>query len=225
MDEKKKNFYNYVDNMHKKNEEIHKTMQIKEKLKKEEQKKIEESEEVMKKNDIYMSNVDNINKNKELSYVNLERELSIQKNKLQNLKSLLSELPDAIDKEDEKYKEFKKKSYREINELMNTLESSIGSRSIDEMWDKIKECHNNTEKLNNAIQETYSELSMLNEKYYNSKDEFRDLVELEKNKKKKLKKISVTLQFIQNLKQGVGEKTNNENDLKKKLEEINDLYK
>ncbi|CRH00626.1 conserved Plasmodium protein, unknown function [Plasmodium relictum] len=225
MDEKKKNFYNYVDNMHKKNEEIHKEMQIKEKLKNEEQKKIQESEEIIKKNDIYISNIDNINKNKELSYENLKREISIQKSKLKNLKSLLNEFPDAIDKEDEKYDEFKKKSYREINELMNTLESSNGSRNTDEIWEKIKESHKCTEKLNNAIQETYSELAMLNEKYNNSKDEFRDLVELEKNKKKKLKKISVTLQFIQNLKQGVNEKTNNESDLKKKLEEINDLYK
>ncbi|KAI4839775.1 hypothetical protein MKS88_001677 [Plasmodium brasilianum] len=224
MDEKKKDFYNFVDNMHKKNEEMHKILDIKEKIKKEEHKKIEESERLIKNNGIYIDTVDDVQKDKEFSYLNLKKEISMQKRKLQNVSTLLSDLPDSIQGKEQKYEEFKKKSRREINEIMESLESSVYAGSIYEMWDKIKVCQKSTDELNSAIKDTYSELSSLNKEYNDCKDKFQNLLELEKNKNKKLKKISVTLQFIQNLKKGVNEKTN-DGDLKKKLEEINDLYK
>ncbi|SBS84701.1 conserved Plasmodium protein, unknown function [Plasmodium ovale] len=225
MDEKKKVFYNYVDNMHRKNEEIHKTLDKQKKRKKEEQKKIEDSERIIKNNDVYIDTVDNIHKNNELNYINLKKEISIQRRKLQSLNTLLCELPELMQEEDKKYDALKKESRREINELMDTLEPRVHSKSPGDMWNKIRDCQKSTELLNNTIKDTNCELALLNKEHCNSRDKLRDLVELEKNKNKKLKKISVTLQFIQNLKQGVHEKTNNEGDLKRKLEEINDLYK
>ncbi|EDL43489.1 hypothetical protein, conserved [Plasmodium vivax] len=225
MDENKKVFYSYVDNMHRKNEEIHKIMEMKEKIKKEEQKKIEESQRIIKNNQVSIDTVDDAHKAKELTCVNLKKEISIQKRKLQNLNTLLGELPDVIQGEEEKYSEFKKNSRKEIGELMKTLESPLYTGSADDVWDKIKECQSNADQLNSAIYEAHGELAQLNMQYNSSKEKFRDLVEVERNKNKKLKKISATLQFIQNLKKGTNGKANDEGDLKKKLEEINDLYR
>ncbi|GAW81512.1 hypothetical protein, conserved [Plasmodium gonderi] len=225
MDENKKVFYNYVDNMHTKNEEIHKILEMKEKIKKEEEKKIEESQRIIKNNQVSINTVENAHKNKELICINLKKEISIQKKKLQNMNALLSELPTVIQGEEDKYNEFKNKSLREIDELKNNLESPFYIRNNDDIWDKIKKCQMNIDQLNNEIQETYNELNLLNTEYNTSKEKFQDLVELERNKNKKLKKISVALQFIQNFKKGTNGKENDEDDLKKKMEEINDLYK
>ncbi|KEG02838.1 conserved Plasmodium protein, unknown function [Plasmodium vinckei vinckei] len=225
MDEKKKDFYTYVDNMHKKNEEIHGILDAKKKIKKEENKKIEESERMIKNNDVYIETIDDIHKNNKLSYLNLKKERFIQKSKLMNLNSMISELPVVMQGEEKKYYEFKQKSQQKINELLETLEPPLYPENIDDLWNKIKECQKHTEQLNNSITEMHNELNIVNKEYVNTKDKFRNLVELEKNKNKKLKKISATLQFIQNLKQGANKKENNEGDLKKKLDEINDLYK
>ncbi|CXI59777.1 conserved Plasmodium protein, unknown function [Plasmodium berghei] len=225
MDEKKKNFYTYVDNMHKKNEEIHGILDAKKKIKKEENKKIEESERMIKNNDVYIETIDDIHKNNKLSYLNLKKERFLQKSKLMNLNSMISELPIVMQGEEKKYYEFKQKSQRKINELLETLETPFYPENVDDLWNQIKECQKNTEQLNNSITEMHNELNIVNKEYINTKDKFRNLVELEKNKNKKLKKISATLQFIQNLKQGAYKKENNEGDLKKKLDEINDLYK
>ncbi|KJP88808.1 hypothetical protein AK88_01498 [Plasmodium fragile] len=225
MDENKKVFYSYVDNMHRKNEEIHRIMDMKEKIKKEEQKKIEESQRIIKNNQVSIDTVDEAHKAKELTCVNLKKDISIQKRKLQNLNTLLGELPDVIEGEERKYCEFKKKSRKEIDELMKTLESPPYTNSADEVWDKIKECQSNTDQLNSAIYEAHGELTQLKTKCNSSQEKFRDLVEVERNKNQKLKKISATLQFIQNLKKGTNGKANDEGDLKKKLEEINDLYR
>ncbi|CAD2094730.1 conserved Plasmodium protein, unknown function [Plasmodium vinckei] len=225
MDEKKKDFYTYVDNMHKKNEEIHGILDAKKKIKKEENKKIEESERMIKNNDVYIETIDDIHKNNKLSYLNLKKERFIQKSKLMNLNSMISELPIVMQGEEKKYYEFKQKSQQKINELLETLEPPLYPENIDDLWNKIKECQKHTEQLNNSITEMHNELNIVNKEYVNTKDKFRNLVELEKNKNKKLKKISATLQFIQNLKQGANKKENNEGDLKKKLDEINDLYK
>lgn len=119
----------------------------------------------------------------------------------------------------------RKKSRKEIGELMKTLESPLYTSSADDVWDKIKECQSNTDKLNSAIYEAHGELALMKTEYNSSKEKFKDLVEVERNKNKKLKKISATLQFIQNLKKGTNERTNDEGELKKKLEEINDLYR
>ncbi|CAD2094711.1 conserved Plasmodium protein, unknown function [Plasmodium vinckei brucechwatti] len=225
MDEKKKDFYTYVDNMHKKNEEIHGILDAKKKIKKEENKKMEESERMIKNNDVYIETIDDIHKNNKLSYLNLKKERFIQKSKLMNLNSMISELPIVMQGEEKKYYEFKQKSQQKINELLETLEPPLYPENIDDLWNKIKECQKHTEQLNNSIMEMHNELNIVNKEYVNAKDKFRNLVELEKNKNKKLKKISATLQFIQNLKQGANKKENNEGDLKKKLDEINDLYK
>ncbi|SCM22017.1 conserved Plasmodium protein, unknown function [Plasmodium chabaudi chabaudi] len=225
MDEKKKDFYTYVDNMHKKNEEIHGILDAKKKIKKDENKKIEESERMIKNNDVYIETIDDIHKNNKLSYLNLKKERFIQKSKLMNLNSMISELPIVMKGEEKKYYEFKQKSQQKINELLETLEPPLYPENIDDLWNKIKECQKYTEQLNNSITEMHNELNIVNKEYVNTKDKFRNLVELEKNKNKKLKKISATLQFIQNLKQGANKKENNEGDLKKKLDEINDLYK
>ncbi|CDU18744.1 conserved Plasmodium protein, unknown function [Plasmodium yoelii] len=225
MDEKKKDFYTYVDNMHKKNEEIHGILDAKKKIKKEENKKIEESERMIKNNDVYIETIDDIHKNNKLSYLNLKKERFLQKSKLMNLNSMISELPIVMQGEEKKYSEFKQRSQRKINELLETLETPLYPENVDDLWNQIKECQKNTEQLNNSITEMHNELNIVNKEYVNTKDKFRNLVELEKNKNKKLKKISATLQFIQNLKQGAYKKENNEGDLKKKLDEINDLYK
>ncbi|EUD68167.1 hypothetical protein C922_01185 [Plasmodium inui San Antonio 1] len=225
MDENKKVFYSYVDNMHRKNEEIHKIMDMKEKIKKGEQKKIEESQRIIKNNQVSIDTVDDAHKAKELTCVNLKKEISIQKRKLQMLNTLLGELPDVIQGDEGKYTEFKKKSRKEIGELMKTVESPLYNNSADDVWDKIKECQSNTDQLNSAIYEAHGELALLKTEYNSSKEKFRDLVEVERNKNKKLKKISATLQFIQNLKKGTNGKANDEGDLKKKLEEINNLYR
>ncbi|CAD2108114.1 conserved Plasmodium protein, unknown function [Plasmodium vinckei petteri] len=194
MDEKKKDFYTYVDNMHKKNEEIHGILDAKKKIKKEENKKIEESERMIKNNDVYIETIDDIHKNNKLSYLNLKKERFIQKSKLMNLNSMISELPIVMQGEEKKYYEFKQKSQQKINELLETLEPPLYPENIDDLWNKIKECQKHTEQLNNSITEMHNELNIVNKEYVNTKDKFRNLVELEKNKNKKLKKISATLQ-------------------------------
>ncbi|SOV74290.1 conserved Plasmodium protein, unknown function [Plasmodium sp. gorilla clade G3] len=223
MDEKKKDFYNYVDRMHKKNEEIHKIIEINEEIKNSEIKKLEEWEKVRKNNDICINTLDNINRNKELYFYNLKREISIKKKKLLHLNILLHDIPEIIKKEKEKYEEYKNESYDKIKKTTEAIEDSYDMSNVDDIWDILKQCRENTENINNDIQKLYDEITLLHKDYNQCKHKYQDLNELLKNRNKKLKKISATLHFIKNLKQGLNNKTNDE-EVRKVLEDMQNLY-
>ncbi|SOV21249.1 conserved Plasmodium protein, unknown function [Plasmodium sp. DRC-Itaito] len=223
MDEKKKVFYNYVDGMHKKNEEVHKLIEINEEIKNVEIKKLEECEKVRKNNDICINTLDNINKNKELYYDNFNREISIKKKKLLHLNFLLHDIPETIKKEKEKYEEYKKESYDKIKKITESIEDSYDMSNVDDMWVILKECKENTENTNNDIQKIYDEITLLHKDYNECKHKYQDLNELQKNRNNKLKKISETLHLLKNLKQRLNNKTNVE-EIRKALEDIENLY-
>ncbi|SOV76689.1 conserved Plasmodium protein, unknown function [Plasmodium reichenowi] len=223
MDEKKKEFYNYVDRMHKKNEEVHKLIEINEKIKNGEIKKLEEWEKVRKNNDICINTLDNINKNKELYYYNLKREISIKKKKLLHLNFLLHDIPEIIKKEKEKYQEYKNESYNKIIKIIEAIDDSYDMNNVDDIWDTLKEYKEKTENINYDIQKIYDEITLLHKDYNQCKYKYQDLNELQNNRNNKLKKISATLQFIKNLKQGLNNKINNE-EIRKVLEDMENLY-
>ncbi|VWU51643.1 conserved protein, unknown function [Hepatocystis sp. ex Piliocolobus tephrosceles] len=223
MDEKKKLLYNYVDQMHKKNEEIHKVLSIKQKNKIKELKKIEESKKMIKNIGVYIDNIDDAQRTSELNYLNLKNEVSIQKFKLENLNTLLEELPLILKKKKEKYDNYKKERFNELDNLMKTSEPSYErSKNIDNKWEDIKACRKKTQLLNNKIKNTNDELAIINKKYINLKYELQDLIQLEKNQNDKLNKIYTILQIIQKLKEGT--QNINEEVLKNSLEEIYSLY-
>lgn len=228
MENKKKDFYAYVDTLHTKNEEIHKDIQAKEKIRQIKQNDIEQMKETMKQNEIAIMHLNTVNKNKELTYLNFQREVNIQKTKLQNLQTLLQEIPLNIDKEEKQYLSFKKETQDKINDLLNNFEPFANLNTIEETKKEVKNLQNARNELNELIQEKYKQINNLNDIYDQVESEYQELLQLEKSQKKKMKNVGNALQFAENISKEIkNQRKTSEYDLllKKKLEDIyNDSY-
>lgn len=222
MEDKKKTFYTYVDALHKKYEEIHNVIQEKEKIKQNELQKIEQMKEKIKQNDVAILHLNNLNKNKELGYLAFQRETNIQKNRLDNLKSMLQEFPENINQEEEQYHNFKKQTDEDINNLLNSFEVLPNSTIIEETFKQIKESKEKTNELNESIQNTYKQIMEMKESYDKTKSDYQELLQMEKRQKKKLRKITTTLQFLENSSKEMKHQRSSDKDiiLKNKLEKI-----
>lgn len=223
MEDKKKSFYTYVDTLHKKYEEVHNVIQDKEKIKQNELQKIEQMKEKIKQNEKTILHLNNLNKNKELRYLAFQRETNIQKNKLDNLKNMLKELLESIIHEETQYDNFKNKIDEDINNLLKSFEVFPNSTIIEDTLKKIKEAKERTNELNESIQKTYKQIMEMKESYDKTESDYQELLQMEKRQKKKLRKITTTLQFLENSsKEMKHQRRSSDNDtiLKNKLEEI-----
>lgn len=223
MEDKKKNFYTYIDSLHKKYEEIHNVILDKEKIKQNELQKIEQMKEKIKQNDVTILHLNNLNKNKELGYLAFQRETNIQKNRLDNLKNMLKELPENIIHEEVQYNNFKNKTDEDINNLLKSFEVFSNSTIIEDTLKKIKEAKERTNELNESIQTIYKQIMEMKKNYDKTESDYQELLQMEKRQKKKLRKITTTLQFLENSsKEMKHQRRSSDNDiiLKNKLEKL-----